>query len=456
MGGKAGLRIAYSNQKENYRPVSCLPTASKVLEKVVCDQTTQYMEKNSLFPENQHGFRQNRSTMTALAAMQQQWIKKTEGEEKTGILLWDLTAAYDTIDADLLVQKLEVYGFSIKTCEWFLSFLKGRTQKVKIGEKTSSSVELASGMPQGGILSPVLFIVFVSDMEDWTVNAGVFTYADDTSTDSSSKIVKEVLKNLENNAERVLKYMASNGLVANPTKTVFMMIGEKEDANMKVKVGDALITRSRSAKLLGMDIDDDMKWKTHMQKLVVNLDRRLFQVRRMVGKISNKGLKKVADSIWTSKLRYGLQLLQEVRTKEEQLKNAGMSLIQKAQNRLLRTLNRKKRIDHVSITDMLESTNLLSVNQLAAQIKLVEMWKSATQEKYPVKMERMRSGENERVTRGSKGIKFKEKKRTTLRKNSFIGDGAKLWNNAPETIRNAKSIDSAKKAIKTYCKTLPI
>ena len=103
------------------------------------------MEKNNLFPENQHGFRQNRSTMTALVAMQQQWVEKTEEKEKTGILLWDLTAAYNTIDADLLKQKLEVYGFNIITRKWFLSFLKGRTQKVKIGEKTSSAVELASG-----------------------------------------------------------------------------------------------------------------------------------------------------------------------------------------------------------------------------------------------------------------------------------------------------------------------
>jgi hypothetical protein len=88
--------------------------------------------------------------------------------------------------------------------------------------------------------------------------------------------------------------MALNGLVANPSKTVFMMIGEKEDANLKVKVGDTTITRSKTAKLLEMDIDD-MKWKIHLQKLVVTLDRRLFQVRWMVGKISNKGLSKVAS-----------------------------------------------------------------------------------------------------------------------------------------------------------------
>ena len=104
------LKKGDKTKKENYRPVSCLSVASKVLEKIVCEQTTSFMEKNKLFPENQHGFRKNRSTMTALAAMQQRWMERTEEKEKTGILLWDLTAAYDTIDAGLLCEKLKIYG----------------------------------------------------------------------------------------------------------------------------------------------------------------------------------------------------------------------------------------------------------------------------------------------------------------------------------------------------------
>ena len=449
------LKKGDKEKKENYRPVSCLVVASKVMEKVVCDQTTTFMEKNNLFPANQHGFRRNRSTMTALAAMQQAWMDKKEANEKTGILLWDLTAAYDTMDTNLLCAKLEIYGFSAISVKWFRSFLTGRTQRVKIGTKMSSAMELVTGVPQGGILSPVLFIIFVADMEDWTEHSGVFTYADDTCTDSSSKISKEVMDRLEKDANGILKYMASNGLVANPDKTVFMMFGNKNNEELAVKVGDSVISQSCSAKLLGIEIDDDYKWKTQEKKLIGQLDKRLFYLRRLKGKISDDGLKKVADSLWTSKLRYGLQLISEVRTNEDQTKNTMMASIQKAQNRMMRSLTGTWRHDRIKIKDLLEKTNNLSVNQTAAQIKLTEMWKAANEKNYPVIMQKVVKT-NERNTRNNQGVKFVEKIRSKLGKSTFAADGPKLWNNAPESVTSAISKWKAKKAIKTYCKSLPL
>ena len=108
--GHSSLKKGDPQVKENYRPVSCLPAASKLLEKVVCEQVSVYLESNNLLPENQHGFCQKRSTMSAWADIQQDWAVKTEAKEKTGILLWDLSAAFDTLDVDLLCKKLELFG----------------------------------------------------------------------------------------------------------------------------------------------------------------------------------------------------------------------------------------------------------------------------------------------------------------------------------------------------------
>ena len=449
------LKKGDKTKKENYRPVSCLSVASKVLEKIVCEQTTEYMEKNKLFPENQHGFRKNRSTMTALAAVQQRWVEKTESKEVTGILLWDLTAAYDTLDAELLCEKMKLYGFCERTRKWFGSFLTGRKQRVKIGTAMSAAIELDTGVPQGSILSPVLFIIYVADMEDWTKHAGVYTYADDTSTDASSKEVNEVITKLEEDAETILQFMASNGLVANPQKTTFMLLG-KEKGEKQVKVGDVMIAQSETAKLLGMVIDEKQKWKPHVETLVKTLDKRLFTLRRIEGKISDKGLKKVADSLWSSKMRYGLQLYQEVRTTDEQTKSNIMTMLQKAQNRMLRTLTGTWQRDRVRIKDLLEITNILSVNQQAAQIKLSEMWKATKLENYPVKMEKLQTNGQERATRQNKEDKFKEKVRTKLGMSTFVTDGARLWNRAPKSVTSAGTMWQAKKAIKEFCKTLPI
>ena len=94
---------------ENYRPVSCLPAASKLLEMIICDQTTKFVEDNNILPPTQHGFRRGKSTMSAWADIQQAWVRNTDAKEMTGILLWDLSAAFNTLDADLLCQKLEIY-----------------------------------------------------------------------------------------------------------------------------------------------------------------------------------------------------------------------------------------------------------------------------------------------------------------------------------------------------------
>ena len=131
-------------------------------------------------------------------------------------------------------------------------------------------------------------------------------------------------------------------------------------------------------------------------------------------------------------------------------------MIQKAQNRMLRTITGTWQRDRVRIKDLLERTNNMSVNQTAAQIKLCEMWKASKVEDYPVKMEKTKCKIGERVTRQNKEEKFKEMARTKLGMSTFVTDGARLWNRAPKNVTSAKTRWQAKKTIKEYCKTLPI
>ena len=197
------LKKGEKDEIKNYRPVSCLVTASKILEKIVCLQITEFIEKNNLLPKNQHGFRARRSTMTAHTNMQSDWTKNTEAGEKTGILIWDLSPAFDTLDIGLLLKKLEIYGFNELTCSWFKSFLTQRTQKVKIGNALSDARTLESGVPQGGILSPIVFTLFTADLEDWLIYTKLFGYADDVTTSVAGKNIEEMLKNLKVDCESI-------------------------------------------------------------------------------------------------------------------------------------------------------------------------------------------------------------------------------------------------------------
>ena len=120
--------------------------------------------------------------MTAWAEVQQLWAKNSAKKETTGVLLWDLSAAFDCLDKEILCKKLSLYGLDEKSVKWFGSFLSERSQIVKIAESLSNPRELNSGVPQGGIISPLLYIIYVADLQDWLKYVLVTTYADDTST----------------------------------------------------------------------------------------------------------------------------------------------------------------------------------------------------------------------------------------------------------------------------------
>ena len=130
--------------------MSCLPSAAKLLESVVCEQLCHYFEINNLLPSTQHGFRAKRSTMTAWAEVQQLWAKNTTNKETTGVLLWDLSAAFDCLDKEILCKKLALDGLDDKLVNWFGSFLSERSQIVKIADSLSEPCKLNSGVPLRG------------------------------------------------------------------------------------------------------------------------------------------------------------------------------------------------------------------------------------------------------------------------------------------------------------------
>jgi hypothetical protein len=149
--------------------------------------------------------------MTALSSMQQEWIQNSENKLKTGILLWDISAAYGTLCPSLFCEKLKIYGFDKNTCKWFVSFLTGRSQRVKIGASISKSMKLVSGVPQGGILSPIIILIYGADMDEWITHSSINTYADDTSSRCQDRVEQVVIKQLEEDAKSILEFMASNG-----------------------------------------------------------------------------------------------------------------------------------------------------------------------------------------------------------------------------------------------------
>ena len=444
---------------KNYRPVSCLAAASKVLEKVVCEQLTQFVETHHLLPASQHGFRKSRSTMTALSAMQKEWIKNSEEGLVTGILVWDLSSAFDTLDIELFLKKMEIYGADELTLNWFRSFLSERSQRVKIGSSTSPALRLVSGVPQGGILSPIIFTLYTADMELWLKTSKLFNFADDTTTDNKGKSLMEIKNRLEEDARNVLAYMASNGLVANQSKTEFLVLNSKEKNPLtEITVGNSVVLRTDHTKLLGIIIEESQEWNHHFKSLKSSLNQRLFMIRRIKNQIPGTKLISIVHCLWISKLRYGLQLCSKVRMHETDPKSTTMKGLQLTQNRLLRVLNNSKTKDRIPTSTLLKKFDLLSVNQLAGQIKLIETWKAVHIEGYAIELDPYNKDRpnNTHELRTQTNRVFNDSAKLKIASQSFNIDAAKLWNRAPKSVTEAASLQVAKTAIRTLVLSFPI
>ena len=172
--------------------------------------------------------------------------------------------------------------------------------------------------------------------------------------------------------------------------------------------------------------------------------------------IPEENLKKVVDSLWNSKLRYGLQLCTQVRMTDEDKKSQNLKLTQIAQNKMLRLLDKSRIRDKRSIKEMLTRFDMLSVNQTAAQIKLTEAWKAVNEPKYPLKMRREeREGEHSRTVRTNTRRELEEGGKSRALRECFSREAGKIWNRAPADIKEAKTLRGAKKAIRKFCKSLP-
>ena len=207
------------HEPTNYRPISLLPTIGKIFEKLIYNSLVQFLDRYHILSEKQFGFRNKRSTVDAIATLvetiRQLWTNRTNVSCCTFL---DLKKAFDTVDNKLLLQKCFCYGFRKETYKLNESFLKNREQYIQIGTKKSSLKLVETGVPQGSILGPILFLIYINDIKSMQKETDLILYADDTAIIRGSRNI-ELLNNHQLALNDTNDWITENKLVLNANKT---------------------------------------------------------------------------------------------------------------------------------------------------------------------------------------------------------------------------------------------
>ena len=287
---------------KNYRPVSNLTFMSKIVERLVCQQLVSYLELNQLLPKHQSAYRKFHSTETAVLKLVSDILLAADGAEVTLLGLLDLSAAFDTVDHDILLNRLQKsFGLGGGVLSWVASFIRGRAQTVVFGGERSATSRVSSGVPQGSVLGPVLFLLYTADVLQITQRHGLgsHSYADDIQLYCSGKSATEQVMNSRMVAciEEISRWMTRNRLKLNTDKTQFIWHGTRvqlTQVNINSIVLDGVnIPVSAEVRCLGVVLDGELTFASHTQQLSRNCFyqlRQLWSVRRLLARDATKTL----------------------------------------------------------------------------------------------------------------------------------------------------------------------
>ena len=273
----------------NYRPVSVLPVFSKLIERLMYNRLIQYINENKLLYEYQFGFQRGKSTHMALIVLLDKISEALDrGECVMGVFL-DFSKAFDTVDHSILLRKMQKYGIQGLALRWFEDYLHDRKQYVTYNSYKSNQEAIKCGVPQGSILGPLLFLIYINDLSSVSEACFSILFADDTNMFITGHNVSEMCNQLNADLFRVQEWLHCNKLSLNVLKTHYMIFTPRNKIydDVSIIINNTKISRVYVTKFLGVQIDSQLSWKMHIDYICKKLSKCtaiLLKARKVLGK----------------------------------------------------------------------------------------------------------------------------------------------------------------------------
>ena len=290
-----------ATNKKNYRPISILPTISKVYEKLLQKQITVFVDQ--FLYKYMFGYRKGYNTQHALITLLEKWKIILDSNGYAGAIVMDLSKAFDTINHELLLAKLHAYSFSRDSLLLIKSYLDNRWHRTKINNSFSTWEELLHGVPQGSVLGPLLFNIYFNDLFYFFDNTEASNYADDTDLYACDMNLENLIYRLEHDALIAIEWFESNYMKINEAKSHFLISGNKYE-QLFLNVGPYKIWESSVVNILGVNVDASLKFDTYGKSVVKEAGKKLTILTRMSNILSFPKMKLLIKSFFESKFSY--------------------------------------------------------------------------------------------------------------------------------------------------------
>ena len=426
--------------KENYRPVSVLTALSKLFERTYSGQLSNFFD--NILSKFLSAFRKKYSCQTALLRMIEDWKKSIDSGELVGTVAIDLSRAFDSLPHGLLVAKLYAYGVDLLACKLIASYLYNRKQRVKIKDKRSDWSTLEKGVPQGSVLGPLLFNIYINDIFFFTENCNLYNYADDNVASYAGTNVDQIRLTLTRETNSLMDWFCKNSLAANPSKFQAMLVSNiaSRDKDFCITIDKTDILSLDSMTILGVCIDKRLNFNEHISLVCAKAAKQINVLQRLKGVLDKKSRLAIYNSFIMSNFNY-CPVVWMFSSK------SSLSKLEDLQRRALRFVLD----DYVSNYDvLLTKSDVPGIKITLLRYLAIEVFK-CVKEINPVYLNSLFLKKScSYKLRDSSILSRPKVKSTNHGLKSFRSYGAKIWNTLPEHCKSAVSLQDFKIIIKTW------
>lgn len=428
----------------NYRPVSLTSVVCKILEKIIKINVTQHLDRHGLINNNQHGFREGKSCLTNLLDYLEFVTDMVDKGNDMDVIYLDFSKAFDKVSHKMLVEKLKLYGIIGQVNEWIEDWLKDRMQRVQINGERSNWISVRSGVPQGSVLGPLLFLIYVDDMEDRIRNnSRVWKFADDT------KIAAPVNDyvggiGLQKNLDKLMVWASEWNMTFNIDKCKVMHLGAN-NINFSYEMRGNWLNKVTQEKDLGIIVENNLKPSKQCIEARNRANKILGAINRNVVYKSKEVVSKLYTSLVRPHLEYCIQAWSPYYIQD-------LGMLERVQRRATKLIPAIKRLEY---KDRLKELNMFSIKRRCIRGDMIQVYKMGASGNETSFQAMFRLDASNRVRGHDRKLK-KEHCRLDSRKNFFSQRVINFWNGLPPEVVNSPSLEIFKSRIDLFMNELDL